>query len=103
LFGGGSGVVLGQYFVDEGEVNYVAAAESNGANSLNVRQGIYNFFVANGEWWTVNRAFLDSSIFRGQQFYLSSAPMGSGGFLMEMEYLQGLGINPYSLPWAWIH
>lgn len=39
----------------------------------------------------------------GQQFYLSTPPMGSSGFLLEMQYLQEQGIDPYSLPWVLTH
>ncbi len=101
-FAGGSGVVLGEYQVAEGEMNYVQAARAIGANALNANRDVYNFFQSQGQWWTLNQAFLNASILRGQQFFLSTAPMGTGGFLQEMQYLQGRGINPFNLPWAWV-
>ena len=92
---GASGVVLGTFADD-----YQGVAQSIGANYLNAPEGVYNFFNNADEWWTLNQGFLESSIFRGQQFYLSSEPMGTGGFYMEMQYLQGRGIDPLTLPRA---
>ena len=99
---GGSGVVLGEYEAEGGQMNYLQYAKAIGANALDAGQGAYNFFLSQGEWWTVNRSFLNASIIRGQQFFLSTAPMGTGGFLREMQYLQGRGIDPFALPWVWV-
>jgi hypothetical protein len=90
---GGSGVVLGTY-----EENYLEAAQQIGANALNAPQSVYKFFSNADQWWTLNQSFLQSSIFRGQQFYLNSEPTGTGGFYMEMRYLQSRGIDPFTLP-----
>ena len=92
---GASGVVLGTFADD-----YQGVAQSIWANYLNAPTGVYNFFNNADEWWTLNQGFLESSIFRGQQFYLSSEPMGTGGFYMEMLYLQSRGIDPLTLPRA---
>jgi hypothetical protein len=94
---GGTGVVLGTY-----EEGYLDAAKSIGANALDAAPRVYDFFTDAGEWWTVNQGFIDASIFRGQQFYLNSAPMGTGGFYMEMQYLQSVGVDPFALPWVYI-
>jgi RHS repeat-associated protein len=90
---GASGVVLGTFADD-----YRGAAQSIGANYLNASDEVYNFFNNAGEWWTLNEGFLQASIFRDQQFYLKSDPMGTGGFYMEMLYLQSRGIDPFTLP-----
>ena len=90
---GGSGVVLGTY-----EENYLEAAQQIGANALNAPQSVYKFFSNADQWWTLNQSFLQSSIFREQQFYLNSEPTGTGGFYMEMRYLQSRGIDPFTLP-----
>lgn len=91
---GGSGVVLGKY------PQYLNAAGQISANALNASPKVYKFFNTRGQWWTLDRAFLNGSIFRVQQFYLSNAPMGTGTYLMELQHLQDMGIDPYSLPWV---
>jgi hypothetical protein len=83
-------------------MNYLQSARAIGANALNAHGSVYNFFKNQGQWWTLNQSFLNASIMRGQQFYLSTAPMGTGGFLNEMQYLQGKGRDPFSLPWVWV-
>lgn len=87
---GGTGVVLGRY------PEYLDAAEEMGANALNVAPRIYNFFNNAGAWWTLNQSFLQASINRGQQFFLSNAPLGQEGsyFAPELEYLISKGIGP---------
>ncbi|MGA8734592.1 MAG: hypothetical protein WB558_11795 [Terriglobales bacterium] len=102
-FGAGSGVVLGEYETEAGQMNYLQSAKAIGANALNASDRVYSFFQTQGQWWTLNQSFLNASIVRGQQFYLSTAPMGTGGFLNEMQYLQGRGIDPFTLPWVWVH
>lgn len=101
LVGGRAGVVLGEYNAEPGEMNYVGAAKTIGANALNAPFRIYNFFQNQGQWWTLNQSFINGSLFRGQQLFLNTEPMGTGGFLQEMQYLQGKGIDPFSLPWVW--
>ena len=92
LFGTGSGVVLGQF--DE-YTNYISAAKSMGANALNASNSTYNFFLSRGEWWTLNQSFLNASIFRGQQFFMSSPVLGAeGNYWMELYYLSSRGIGP---------
>jgi hypothetical protein len=89
---GAAGVVLGQF--DE-LTNYVEAGESMGANYLNVRPGVYNFFSNAGAWWTLNQGFLQASVYRGQQFYMSSPVLGAtGNFAFELEYLTSQGVGP---------
>jgi RHS repeat-associated protein len=102
LTGSGTGVVLGR------DPEYLNAAKALGANALNVSNRIYNFLVNSGDWWTLNEAFLQASIFRGQQFLLSNAPLGQGGsnFAMELEYLTNRGIGAefwqyVPLPFVW--
>jgi len=91
-FGTGTGVVLGRYNV---LTNYLQAARAMGANALNSSPRLYNFFSEAGEWWTLNRAFLDASVARGQQFYMSSPVLGqSGYYAMEMQYLISKGVGP---------
>lgn len=42
-----------------------------------------------------NRAFLDASIARGQQFYMTHPVLGAEGFYaMELQYLISRGIGP---------
>jgi hypothetical protein len=88
---GGTGVVLGQY--DE-YTNYVQAAKSIGANALN-NPRVYNFFNSAGQWWTVNQSFLQASIARGQQFFMSSPVLGAtGNYALELQFLMSRGIGP---------
>lgn len=88
---GGTGVVLGQY--DE-YTNYVQAAESVGANALNAPR-LYNLFNSAGQWWTLNQSFLSASVFRGQQFFMSSPVLGAtGNYALELQYLMSRGIGP---------
>lgn len=55
----------------------------------------YNFFSRFGEWWTLNQEFLDTSIARGQQFFMSSPVVGARGwYAWELEYLISKGIGP---------
>ena len=89
---GGTGVVLGSYLQYP---NYIDAARSLGANVFNVRPWIWSALNLTGQTWTANRAFLDASIARGQQFYLSTAPLGASGyFATELEYLTSRGVGP---------
>jgi hypothetical protein len=91
-FGAGTGVVLGRFNT---LTNYVQAAKSIGANALNSPRA-YNFFSQAGQWWTLNRAFLNASIARGQQFFMSGPVLGNEGsyFAQELEYLVSRGIGP---------
>jgi hypothetical protein len=77
---GGAGVVLGKYPA------YLEAAEEMGANVFNLSKNLYNVLDRMGASWTANQAFLDASIFRGQQFYVSSVA-ASGSYWMELQYL----------------
>jgi hypothetical protein len=91
LSGSGTGVVLGQY---NAETNYVQAAKSIGANVLDSPRA-YNLFNRFGEWLTVNGAFLDASIFREQQFFMSSPVLGAeNNCWWELQYLMNRGIGP---------
>jgi RHS repeat-associated protein len=88
---GGSGVVLGAY---EGYPNYIDAARAMNANAFNIRVWIWTILKFMGEDWTANRAFLDASIKRGQQFYLNTPPLGATGtFARELQYLTSRGID----------
>jgi RHS repeat-associated protein len=92
LFGSGAGVVLGEY---NAQTNYVDAAESMGANALNLGPRAYNFFNGAGQWWILNRAFLNGSILRGQQFFMSSPVLGAtDNFALELQHLLSKGIGP---------
>jgi hypothetical protein len=89
---GGTGVVLGGY---NQYPNYIDAARSIGANVYNIPGWLWNGLNDVGQAWTANRAFLDASIARGQQFYLSTAPVGTtGAFAQELQYLTSKGIGP---------
>ncbi len=89
---GGTGVVLGSY---NQYPNYINAAKSIGANVYNIPGWLWNGLNAVGQTWTANKAFLDASIARGQQFYLSTAPVGAtGAFAQELQHLTSKGIGP---------
>jgi hypothetical protein len=89
---GGSGVVLGAY---EAFPNYLDAAESTGANALNMGRPIWNMLNAMGETWTANQAFLDASVFRGQQIWLSTNALAAqGSYYLELQYLTSRGVGP---------
>jgi hypothetical protein len=88
------GVVLGQY---GGYTDYIQAANSIGANALNLSPSVYNFFQNQGQWLTLNGAFLNASISRGQQFFTSSeVSEATGTFFWELQYLISKGIGPDS-------
>ena len=101
---GPAGVVLGTYAAEESinDLSYVDAAESIGANYLDAPNSVYNYFNDAGAWETLENAFIDSSVFRGQQIYLNTDPAVTSGesYLLELEHLQQLGINPVNLPWT---
>jgi RHS repeat-associated protein len=102
---GGSGVVLGQW---NQIPNYIDAAKQMGANYLNIWTPLYNGLNKMGVAWTANQAFLDASILRGQQFYLSTAPsVASGTYAMELQYLisRGIGASQWLMasPYLSIH
>ncbi|MGE0407558.1 MAG: RHS repeat-associated core domain-containing protein [Candidatus Korobacteraceae bacterium] len=83
---GGGGVVLGKY------PDYVNAARAIGANALNLGDRTWRMFDWLGESWTVNKAFLDASIARGQQFYTTTPlPQATGWLYMELQYLSNRG------------
>jgi RHS repeat-associated protein len=91
LTGSGTGVVLGQF---NAYTNYLTAARSIGANALSVPMRVFYFFDEAGEWWTLNEAFIDASIARGQQFFMSSPVLGaSGNYSLELQYLTQRGID----------
>jgi RHS repeat-associated protein len=91
LFGTGTGVVLGNF---DAYTNYVTAAKSIGANALN-NEWAYDLFNGAGEWWTLNQSFLNASIFKGQQFFMSTPVLGAtGNYALELEYLMTRGIGP---------
>jgi RHS repeat-associated protein len=96
LTGGTAGVVLGRY------PEYIDAAESMGANALNASPRVFSFFNSAGQWWTLNQSFLNASIFRGQQFFLSNPPLGQEGsnFALELQYLISRGIGPQQ--WGYV-
>jgi len=65
-----------------------------GANAFNLWTPVYNGLNNMGLAWTANQAFLNASILRGQQFYLSTAPsLASGTFAMELQYLTSRGMG----------
>jgi len=88
---GGSGVVLGSY---SQYPNYINAAKALGANVYNLPSPVWSMLKEFGATWTANQAFLDASIWRGQQFFLSTAPIGaSGTYAQELQYLISKGIT----------
>lgn len=91
-FGAGTGVVIGSYNQIN---NYIESGESVGANYFSVPELIWNVLARSGQSWTANQAFLDASIARGQQFFLSTNPLAAeGSFATELDYLTGQGIGP---------
>jgi RHS repeat-associated protein len=89
---GGSGVVLGKYFEYP---NYIDAARAMNANVYNIPDRLWSILNFAGQAWTTNRAFLDASIWRGQQFFLNTPPVGVDGYYaMELRYLISKGITP---------
>jgi RHS repeat-associated protein len=92
---GGAGVVLGKF------PEYIEAAEEMGANVFNLSSRLYNVLDRMGASWTANQAFLDASIYRGQQFYLSSVA-SSGAYWMELQYLSSRGFGPDTWQGAFI-
>jgi hypothetical protein len=92
---GGPGVVIGAYEAEEGAANYVTTAKAIGASALNLPSWLWNALNYAGETWTANAAFLQMSIWRGQQFFLSG---GRGDtLLLELQYLASRGIYPINL------
>ncbi len=90
---GGSGVVIGLF--DE-YPSYIEAAEATGANLFNLSKPLWSALSYFGETWTANRAFIDASIWRGQQFFLNTAPLGVEGttYARELQYLTSRGVGP---------
>jgi hypothetical protein len=77
--------------------NYLQAAESMGASALNAGKNTWSALESTGETWDATKAFLDASVFRGQQVYLSTQPLAPrGDFALELQYLRSLGVGPQS-------
>jgi RHS repeat-associated protein len=93
--GGGTGVVLGPWRAAAGSLNYVQTARAIGANAYNVPTWLWQGLNYFGESWTANRAFLQMSIWRGQQFFMSAeTESATGTFARELQYLISKGIRP---------
>jgi RHS repeat-associated protein len=92
---GGTGVVLGKF------PQYVETAEALGANKFSINPALYTFLNNFGHAWTANQAFIDASVFRGQQFFLSTVG-ASGSYAQELEYLKSIGIGPESWQGAFL-
>jgi hypothetical protein len=93
---GGVGVVLGKF--TEG---YVEIAEEMGAAKFAINNNLYNVLDRMGVSWTANQAFLDASIYRGQQFYVSSLDATST-YWMELQYITSRGFGPETWKGAFI-
>jgi hypothetical protein len=77
--------VLGKY------PTYLQVARDLGARSLNLPGWVWNTMTS-WEKWSVNKAWLDMAIRRGDSFVLSTPPWrASGYFAMELSYLRSLG------------
>jgi hypothetical protein len=61
-YAGGTGLVLGKY------PEYIESAEAIGANKFKLNDKLYSFLDYFDHAWTANQAFIDVSVFRGQQF-----------------------------------
>jgi hypothetical protein len=89
---GGTGVVLGPL---ADKPNYAAFAQSIGANAFKVSDRVWNGLGSIGQTWTANEAFLQMSIWRSQQFFLSGgSATARGTFARELQYLTSKGIGP---------
>ncbi len=99
-WGAGTGVVLGSY----NQVNnYIEAAQSMRANYFSVPTPVWNVLSYFGQSWTANRAFLDASVARGQQFWLATNPLeATNYFAMELQYLNSIGVGPSAWETVWL-
>ena len=87
---GRQGLMLGRF------PEYLQDAEEAGANALNTK-GVYNFFTSKGEWWTLNRAYLNANRLLGNgRVILSNVPWGQSGsyFADELRWMLSKGVGP---------
>lgn len=92
-FGTGGGVLLGKWISEE--ENYIIDANELGLNYFNVGKA-YKILNYLGDGWTPDRAFLDASIARGQNFLLNQAPFSeftTGSYSQEIRYLFDAGVQ----------
>jgi RHS repeat-associated protein len=87
----GIGAVIGSY------PGYLEAGKAIGAKTFNLPMPIYKPLEYLGQAWTANRAFLDAVIARGEQIYLTEAPLLKPGFSVsyqkELAYLTSKGVD----------
>lgn len=90
--GPSTGFVIGNYL--NAEQNYVEAAEEEGLGALNVWQPLSKFLENTGNWWTLNRAYLDEQVALGRQVFLYGGERVGRYLQLELDHLTELGINP---------
>jgi hypothetical protein len=101
-FGAGTGVLLGRYY-NEAD-NYIIDAKEMGANYFNLGEKGWKVADYFGEPWEANRAFIDTSVARGQQFFLNQAPFGAdtlGTYGREVQHLFQSGVPNSQIMVTW--
>ncbi|HUM71489.1 MAG TPA: hypothetical protein PLK31_21890, partial [Chloroflexota bacterium] len=90
----GARVSLGHYDDIAGSPGYVKWAKNNADSVyLSVDQAAYDMLKESGQWWDVNRQFLDDAIAAGAEFHLQfpGAINPKSYFQQEIDYLIGKG------------
>jgi RHS repeat-associated protein len=91
---GGTGVVIGAFNQPN---NYLELAKAIGANAFNLSMPVWKALNYLGVAWHANKAFLNTSVARGQQLYLATAPLLKPGiaqtYQQELQYLKSIGVT----------
>lgn len=96
-------VSLGHYVSEPGALGYVDWAVQNKAVYLNLEQSAFATLDKAGQFWAVNRQFLDNAIRVGARFHLQypQARTALSNFAREIDYLLKVGYQKVLIDGQW--
>jgi len=96
-------VSLGHYLTKGSALGYVDWAVQNNAVYLNLEEGAANTLIKTGQFWSVNRQFLDNAIRVGARFHLQypQAQSALSNFAREIDYLLKVGYQRVLVEGQW--